>query len=300
MAATLEDMRWMCYDILREEPNSSAYPYSLVDTLINSAYWKICNWLVIHPITKEEVRKWQLPFLNKEVFYETCLTQYVSNDVNPWATEIEINTNTRPDSWVAYIGGNIVEYREKDGTHILQCTWINGKIKAGETASIIFKIPTDYMSPINLVLDDRVQITNEGYDDVFSKVRDNKWRWDYRFTQWRWYDKPFYAIKDDKYLILYNINTAWKILRFRYERKPNYLVNTEDTTLIPDMNYDMSVIPYLAVWETMYNRWEEQRWVEVINWWMSQLKEMYKFYNKTWIERYTGQHYWMGKSRFNI
>lgn len=300
MAVTLENLRWMCYDILREEPNNSAYPYSLIDTLLNWAQQAVCSWLYVNPLNKEEVRKGQLPFLNREIFYETSLTQYVAAEVLPWATEIEINTNTRPDEWVAYIGWNIVEYREKDDTHLYQCTWINGKIKAWEQASIIFKIPADFMNPINVILDDRVQITNEWYDDVFSKVRDNKWKWDYRFIQWGWYDKPFYVIKDDQYLILYNVNTAGQILRLRYECLPNPMVSEADECVIPNDTYAMNVIPYLAVWETMYNRWEEQRGAEVINWWMTKLKEMYKFYNKTGIERYTGQHYWMGKSKFNI
>ena len=300
MAVTLENLRAMCYDILREEENNSAYPYSLVDALINWAQLAVCSWLYVNPLNKEEVRKGQLPFLNREIFYETSLTQYVSADVLPGATEIAINTQTRPESWVAYIGWNIVEYRAKDDTHLLQCTWINGKIKAWEQASLIFQIPSDFMNPINLILDDRVQITNEWYDDVFSKVRDNKGKWDYRFIQWRGYDKPFYVIKDDNYLILYNVNLAGHQLRLRYERLPEQLVLPEDECIIPNDTYALNTIPYLAVWETMYNRWEEQRGAEVINWWMTKLKEMYKFYNKTGIERYTGQHYWMWKSKFNI
>ena len=300
--ATLEDLRGMCYDILREEPNNSAYPYSLVDALINWAQLNICSWLWVNPLNKEEVRKGQLPFLNKEVFFETYITQYVSADVDSWATEIEINTWSRPEAWVCYIWWLIVEYREKDDTHLYQCTWINGKIKAWTQASIIYKIPTDFMSPVNLILDDRVQIDNEWYDDVFSKIRDVKWRRDYRFTdiQWRWYDKPFYVIKDDKYLILYNINTDGQQLRLRYESLPWRLIQPEDICVIPNDVYALNTVPYLAVWETMYNRWEEQRGAEVINWWMTKLKEMYKFYNKTWIERYTGQHYWMWKSKINI
>lgn len=300
MAVTLENLRTMCYDILREEENNSAYPYSLIDTLLNWAQKGVCSWLYVNPLNKEEVRKWQLPFLNREVFYETALTQYVWAEALPWATEIEMNTQTRPDAWVCYIGGNIVEYREKDDNHLLQCTWINGKIKGWEQASLIYEIPTDFMSPINLILDDRVQIKNEWYDDVFSTIRDNKWKWDYRFNQWRGYDKPFYVIKDDKYLILYNFNTSWQSLRLRYERKPDYMINPEDECVIPDDTYAMNVIPYLAVWETMYNRWEEQRGAEVINWWMTKLKEMYKYFNKTGIERYTWQHYWMWKYKFNI
>ena len=226
MAITLADLRTKCYNILREEENNSAYPYALVDDLVNDAVWAICSWLYVNPLTKEEIHKGQLPFLNKEVFYETALVQYVTSDVNAGATEIEINTGTRPDAWVCYIWGNIVEYREKDETHLYQCTWINGKIKAGEQASIVYKVPSDFMSPINVILDDRVQIDNKNYDDVFESLRDNKGlpEYKYRMQQWRGFDKPFYVIKDGKYVVTYNINTSWMMLRLRYECKPNILI----------------------------------------------------------------------------
>ena len=68
MAITLADLRTKCYNILREEENNSAYPYALVDDLINDAVWAICSWLYVNPLTKEEIHKGQLPFLNKEVF----------------------------------------------------------------------------------------------------------------------------------------------------------------------------------------------------------------------------------------
>lgn len=302
MAITLADLRTKCYNILREEENNSAYPYALVDDLINDAVWAICSWLYVNPLTKEEIHKWQLPFLNKEVFYETSLVQYVSSDVSAGATEIEMNTGTRPDAWVCYIGGNIVEYREKDDTHLYQCTWVNGKIKAGEQASIVYKVPSDFMSPINVILDDRVQIDNKNYDDVFEALRDNKGlpEYKYRFLQWRGFDKPFYVIKDWKYMVVYNMNTNGDILRLRYECKPNILINSDDVCIIPDDVYASTTVPYLAVGETMYNRWEEQRGAEVINWGNGKLKEMYKYYNKMWVERNTSQQYKMAKSKFNI
>ena len=300
MATTLSDLRTKCYNILREEENNSAYPYALIDDLINGAMQAICSWLVINPLNKEEVHKGQLPFLNNETFYTTYLTQYVSEDVEAWATEIAVNTNTRPDEWTCYINWNIVTYREKDANHLYQCTWIYGKIKAWAQASIIYKVPADFMSPINVILDDRVQIDCKDYDDVFESLRDNKGLPDYRFLQWRWFDKPFYTIKDDTYLILWNINTAGKTIRLRYEKIPMPMEDGNDVCIIPNDTYAKNVIPYLAVWETMYNRWEEQRWAEVINFWMWKLKEMYKYYNKTWVERNTSQQYRMGKARFNI
>lgn len=105
------------------------------------------------------------------------------------------------------------------------------------------------MSPINVILDDRVQIDNKNYDDVFEALRDNKGRVSYRYEymRWRGYDQPFYVIKDGKYLLAYNINTSGNILRLRYEKKPNILVDSNDVCIIPDDVYAITTIPYLAV-----------------------------------------------------
>jgi hypothetical protein len=43
MATTLGELRTKCYEILREEENNSAYPYSLVDDLLNGAMQAVCS-----------------------------------------------------------------------------------------------------------------------------------------------------------------------------------------------------------------------------------------------------------------
>jgi len=54
---------------MREEENTSAYSSSFVNTIINSSYNRVCSGRVVNPLTKEEVRKGILPFLNSEKFY---------------------------------------------------------------------------------------------------------------------------------------------------------------------------------------------------------------------------------------
>ena len=300
MSKTLSDLRAKCYDILREEENTSAYPYSLIDDLINSAIQDICSGLVIHPITKEEVHKWQLPFLNREVFYTTYGIRYVSKDVNIGDNEIYCNTAWYPADGYLYIWGNIIKYGWKLDDRFTNCEDIIRDIKWGEQISYVYKLPNDFMSPVNVIFNDKYQIFNEDYDDVFERLRDIKWIPDYRYQRYRGYGKPFYAIKDDTYLVVYNINVSGLSLRLRYERMPDVLVNPNDVCVIPNDTYALNVVPYLAVWETMYNRWEETKGGELISWWISKLRAMYKFYNKTWIERGTSKNYWMGKSRLNV
>lgn len=300
MSKTLSDLRNKCYNILREEENSSAYPYTLVDDLVNTAQQKICSWLVINPLNGMEVHKGQLPFLNKEVFYESYAVKYVSQDAEVWATEIYADTFGYPADGYLYIGWDIIKYGWKLDTHFTGCEGVTKKIKGWEQISYVYEVPSDFMCPVNVVFNDKVQLFNKDYDDVFEWLRDFKGRPDYRYERFRGFGKPFYTIKDDTYLILYNINVGGLSIRLRYEKIPTPMVDANDVCAIPNDLYAMSVIPYLAVWETMYNRWEEQRGAEVINFGMWQLREMYQYYNRTGVERMTSKNYWMAKSKLNI
>ena len=69
MATSLSDLRAIFYDILRENEGSSAYPASLTNILLNAAQQNILSGRVVNPVTKEEVRKGQIHFLNAEAFY---------------------------------------------------------------------------------------------------------------------------------------------------------------------------------------------------------------------------------------
>jgi hypothetical protein len=69
---------------------------------------------------------------------------------------------------------------------------------------------------------------------------------------------------------------------------------------IDDDDFARSTIPYIAVWEMLFNRWEEQRGAEILNFGIGQLQEMYNYYNKTTFEKQSWTHYKMGKGRLNI
>jgi len=43
MSTTLSTIRKLAYDLLREEEDSSAYPYTLMNQVINSAELAICT-----------------------------------------------------------------------------------------------------------------------------------------------------------------------------------------------------------------------------------------------------------------
>jgi len=80
MAVTLSDLRTQCYELLREDENSSAYSYTLVDQMLNSAQLRIATGACINPLTKEMVAKGDLPFLNTDYFYSSVTDTYLSAD----------------------------------------------------------------------------------------------------------------------------------------------------------------------------------------------------------------------------
>ena len=71
MATTLATLRTQVYDVLRElEEDTTAYPLSLVDSMINSAQLRICSGKIVNSFTKEVILKGALPFLEKRKFYQ--------------------------------------------------------------------------------------------------------------------------------------------------------------------------------------------------------------------------------------
>jgi NH3-dependent NAD+ synthetase len=57
-------------------------------------------------------------------------------------------------------------------------------------------------------------------------------------------------------------------------------------------------IPYMAIGEMLYNRWEEGRAAEILNFGLWQVQEMYDFYNNKSSEKPSKGQYKAGKGRF--
>jgi hypothetical protein len=66
---TLQDAYDTFYGILKEDEDTSQYPIVLAKQFINKAQHSICDGVVRHPTTKEQIRKPFLNFLNKEGFF---------------------------------------------------------------------------------------------------------------------------------------------------------------------------------------------------------------------------------------
>lgn len=306
MATTLSDLRTLCYAILREEENSSSYSYTLVDQLINSAQQRICSGIVVNPLTKEEVKKWQLPFLNTDAYYSSVKSTALDTATTVWATSLSVNDASEFDSsWYLYIGGNLITYTGTTATTFTGVTGVLFAFTAGENVTQAYALPSDYMNSINVIYNNKAQLDFKPYDDVFEYLNSIKGSFYGRNDSNSVYQSPyqiapFYTIKDWAYIIIFNLDQADKMIKLRYEKVPTVMTLTTSTTAIDSDVYAKSVIPYLAVGETMYSRGEEARWAEVLNFWMGQLREMYSYYNKKTYEKPTGKAYRMWKWRLNI
>jgi len=309
MATTRAELRTICYGLLREDEDTSAYPYVLMDLFLDASQQKICNGRVVNPLTKEEVRKWQLPFLFTDKFYSNIQSTYLSADLAVWATTINVtNASEYPTADSLYIGGNIITYTGTTATSFTWCSWVAFAFKAGIEVSIAYQLPTDYASPINIVYNNRFQLPMQLYDDIFENLNSykgwNGWQHGSSTQQstspfWPFKVNPFYSIKDNKNILIYNLPQTWAIVRFRYSRLPAQLSASVDAS-IPNDIYAKTTIPYLAVAEMLYNRWEEGRAAEIINFGIWQIREMYTYYDDSMYQEISGTQYKTAKRWLNI
>lgn len=299
----------MFYDILREEQDVNAYPLTFTDQLINAAVQRICNGRVINPLTKEEVRKWQLPFLFTDKFYANIQSTSLSANATVWATTLTVaKTTDFPSTGYLFIAGNIIPYTGKTTTTFTGCSNVLYAFEWGQEVSIAFQLPTDYATVTNVIYNNNYKMEAQLYDDIFENLNQNKRRTglynDYnqigRYNSGEYRRRPFYTIKDMQYLIIFNANRTDDMIRFRYEKQPTMLIDTDDVCIIPNDIYAKGTVPYLAVWEMLFNRWEEQRGGELINFAIGQIREMYNYYNEASFENISGWAYRTGKWRLNI
>ncbi len=302
MATTLQDLRNIFYAILREEEDTSAYPLTLVDLLLNTSQQSICMGNVVNPLTKEQLKKWQLSFLQTDKFYTSIQTVYLNADAVVWWTTLDVDTTNLASSWVVFIAGNIITYTAKTATQITWCSNILYTHESGSEVTTLYTLPTDYASIINVTRDNKQKLEWKLYDDVFENLNSYKHpiypnNQQVNFTN---YTKPFYTIKDDDYIILWNLNDWDKQIRVRYEKLPTMMTTGASTATITNDIFAQTTIPYYAVWEMLFNRGEQERWAEIINFGMWKIKEMYTYYNQASFEKQSWVQYKMSKWKLNI
>ena len=292
MAVDLSVLRTQSFELLREEEDSSSYSYTLVDQMLNSAQLRICTWACVNPLTKEVVSKGDLPFLNTDYFYSSVTDTYLDADTTVWATELSATTTNFATSGKLYIAGNIITYTWVSATQFTGVAGILFAFKSGERISQVFGLPADFASIKNVTYNNKYRMEPREYDDIFEELN--------KFKGQTYLVPPFYTIKDWTYLIIFNVNNTWDMIRLRYEKLPPTMNSGTDICVISNDVYCKSVMPYLAIWEVMFNRWEEWRAGELLDFAYGQLREMYRFYNNASHESSNGKQYKIAKGRLNI
>ncbi len=300
---TLQTLRDIAYSIIREEEDVNAYPLILMDMLLNSSQTRICNGTVINPLNQQAVIKGKLSFLDSSEFYSNVNVTTLSANATVGATALSItDTTSYPTSGSVYINGNIVTYTGKTATTFTGCTNVDFAHLAGSQVSIIFDFPTDFGSISWVSYANNFKLDAKVYDDIWEDLNSVK-SWGYNRTDAMGYRsqttiKPFYTVIGNRFLI-FNRNNTGDQIHLRYEKKATKLVNSTDIPTIPE-DYAESTIPYLAIGELFYNRGEESRGAELINFALGQVREMYTYYNNKSFESISGVQYKTGKGKLNI
>jgi hypothetical protein len=304
--ATLSELRTIWYQILREEEDCQAYPYVFMDALLNTAQLNICAGIVINPLTKEVAGKWQLPFLYKDQYYSNIGPSTLTTATTVGATELEIaDTTNYSTTGVLYIWWQIITYTGKTATEFTGVSGIAFAYPAGTQVSQAFALPSDYMNPVEVVYQNKLRLENVLYDNVFEQLNSYKGT---AYSRNEWTSpfgspnliKPFYTIKDNAYLLVFNLTNTGDMIHLRYEKLPTTLVASTDVSTITNDVYAKTTIPYLAVGEFLFNRDEGWKGAELLNFAMWNIRSMYAFYNKSSKEKDSGKQYRMWKGHLNI
>lgn len=299
MAVTLQQLTNKWYDILREaESKTGSYWLEFMQDLMNGAELNICSWDVFDPFTQDVVSKWTLTFLNSDSFKTTVAQTSIRAEATVWWNTLTVaSTAWYSTSWALFIRGNIVTYTWVTSTTFTWCSWVGFAFVEWTPVYQAFSLPDDFMSPIQLIYNWMSKIDMRQYDDIFEQKNWEKWmvgNYLNNVTQ-SFSDDVFYTIVW-WYFVPFNLNLWGQQLHLRYEKLPTAMVATTDTCTIDNDIFALATIPYIWIWEMLYNRWEESRGGKLLSFWISKLKTMYRFYNKKSYENVSGVAYRTAKS----
>jgi hypothetical protein len=124
---------------------------------------------------------------------------------------------------------------------------------------VAFDLPTDFMSGIQVVYNNKYKLQNKLYDDIWEDLNSLKGTNNYRLRNNAVYNgfiefNPFYVFIDDSYMVPFNLNNTGDKVHLRYEKIPTVMSLTTDTATIPNDQYAIMTIPYMAIGEMLYNR----------------------------------------------
>jgi len=308
MAITLQKITDKMYDLLREEETDSwSYNLSFMQDLANQAQLRICSGKLFNPLQNKSIRKGRMPFLNSDQFYSNLAWTSLTAIAVIGATTLDAVTTNYPTSGSLFVDWNMITYTWVTWTQFIgipasgEWSILFAHI-SGTRVFTAFNLPADYSNAIQVVYNNNYKLENKLYDDIWEDLNSLKWTNNYSLrNNWiYWYtgQAPFYTLIDDLYLVPFNLNNTGDKIHLRYTKLPTEMTAITDTVTIPNDLYAKMTIPYIAVWELLYNRWEESRASEILNFGLWQVQELYDFYNNKSAESPSKTQYGVGKHRF--
>ena len=307
MSTTLASLRTLTYALLREEENSSAYSYTLVDAMINSAQQRLCSWTIVNAFTREEITKWNLPFLEARVFYANIKGTGLNTDCIIGWTVVVADTTGYPTTGSLWIEWEVVKYTWTDPTQFTWVTWITYAHKSGTKVYPIFALPADYMSTEDVAYNNAISVpykaTKQIYRDRIGRSKQYLGS-QYQVTTTNTttpfpYQPPFYTIWDWIYFAPFWIDNSTGFFTMHYMKKPTILTTPASICVIPDDEY-ATVLAYLAGGEVMFNRGEWDAASTLLTFAYGQVKEMYAYFNNKSSENLDGQYVIADKGLINV
>ena len=110
---TLSDCRTIYYALLKEDADTSAYPYVLADALFNNAQQNICSGVVTNLNSQrlEQLEKTALPFLYSDKYYTSVADIYLDTDATiGWTTLSASNTSNYSATGKLWINEDLITY----------------------------------------------------------------------------------------------------------------------------------------------------------------------------------------------
>ena len=308
----LQDMRNILYSLLKEDQDSTAYPYVLVDSLINQIQQDICSGSITDLTTsrKEQIEKAALPFLFSDVYYSTIQDTYISAWITIGATVIPAtNVAKFADAWFLWINEDIVQYTWKTATSFTWVTGVDFAHIAGARISQLFELPDDYSTINRVVYHNQFVLKEVDYRKLYLQLdkykgnyysRDNLSSTNSNIDRFPTDIRPFYTNVYGRFILPFQIEQDDYMIHAIYEKEATEMVNATDLCTIPN-KYAQVTTPILAAADLLYNRGEEDRALKLHNFGLGKIMSMYSFYSDVNNEELNGQRIETGKDQvFNI
>ena len=278
---TLADIRTRCYSVLKVPENSSAYPSDFVDDLINRAQRDICNWSIYDPIKDVFINKPNLSFLQTNAIYTSVQDTTVATALTIWATSAVLtDSSSFSSTWAVYINWNIIPYTWNAANTL---TWASNVLFAHwawEVVNQLYSLPSNFQTADRLIYNALYELTSIDARDITKKKNSENFYTDNVSIP---STDPFYSFIEWTYILVSWINTSWKSLDLKYQKKATDLTTDSTIATIPD-DYSLTTIPYIAVSQMLALRWEEERAMRLQKIWANFVQALYKDYSKKLVQ----------------